>query len=167
MDCSTPGLPARSWSLLKPMSIESMMPSNHLRLCCLLLLLPSNFPSIRIFPNESTLHIRWPKYWSFNFSISPSNEYSGLIPFRIYWFDDLAVQGTLKSVLQHHSLKASVLSHSAFLMVQLSHLSMTTGKITALTIWTFVSKVMSLLFNTLSRLVPTLMSINFILKIHM
>ena len=108
-------------SLLKLMSIESVMPSNHLILCCTLLLLPSVFPSIRVFSNESVLHIRWPKYWNFSFSISPSNEYSELISFRIAWFDLLAVQGTLKSLLQHHSLKASILQHSAFFMVQLSH----------------------------------------------
>ena len=134
------------------MSIKSVMLSNHLILCRLLLL-PSIFPSIRVFSNESVLHIRWPKYWSFSFSISPSNEYSGLISFRIDWFDLIAVQGTLKSLLQHHSSKASILQHSAFLMVQLSHPYMTTGKTIALTSWTFVSKVMSLLFNMLSRLV--------------
>ena len=167
MDCSRAPLSSTvSQSLLRFMSIESVMLSNHLRLCCPLLFLPSNFPSIRIFPNESALRIRWPKDWSFSFSISPSNEYSGFIYFRIYWFDLLAVQGT-KSVLQHHSLKESILSPSAFFMVQLSLVSMTTGKITALTIWTSVSKVISLLFNTLSRLIPTLMAINFILKIHM
>ena len=135
------------------MSIESVMPSSHLTLCCPLLLLPSIFPSIRIFSNESVLHIRWPKYWSFSFSISPSNEYSGLISLRIDWFDLLAVQGTLKSLLQHHSSKASILRHSAFFMVQLSHPYMTTGKTIALTRWTFVGKIMSLLFNMLSRLV--------------
>ena len=137
------------WSLLKPMSIESVMPSNHLILCRPLFLPPSIFPSIRIFSNESFLHIRWPKCWSFSFSISPSNEYSGLISFRIDWFDLLTVQGTLKSLLQHHSSKASILWHSAFFTVQLSHPYMTTGKITALTRWTFVDKVMSLLFNML------------------
>ena len=131
------------------MSIESVMPSNHLIPCCLLLILPSVFPSIRVFSNESVLHIRWPKYWSF--SISPSNEQSGLIPFRTDWFDLLEVQGTLKSLLQHHSSKASIIWHSALFMVQLSHPYMTTGKTIALTIWTFVGKVMSLLFNTLSR----------------
>ena len=135
-----------SWSLLKLMSIESVMPSNHLTLCRPLLLLPSVFPSIRVFSNESTLHIRWPKYWSFSFSISPSNEYSGLISFRINWFDLLAVQGTLKSLLQHHSSKASILWCSAFLMVQLSHPYMTTGKSIVLTIWAFVGKVKSLPF---------------------
>ena len=125
-----------SQSLLKLMSIELVMPSNHLILCCPLLLLPSIFPSIRVFFSESVLHFRWAKYWSF--SISPSNEYSGLISFRIDWFD---VQGTLKSLLQHHSSKASVLWHSAFFMVQLSHPYMTTGKTIALTVWTFVRKV--------------------------
>ena len=128
------------------------MPSNHLILCCPLLLLPSVFPSIRVFSNESVLRIRWPKYWSFSFSISPTNEYSGMISFRIDWFDLLAVQGTLKSLIQHHCSKASILRHSAFFLVQLSHPHMTTGKTTALTIHTFVSKVMSLLFNMLSRL---------------
>ena len=135
------------------MSIESVMRSNHLILCLPLLLLPSIFPSIRVFFNESTLRIRWLKYWCFSFSISPSNEYSGLISFRIDWFDLLAVQGTLKSLLQHHSSKASVLQHSAFFMVQLSHPYMPTGKTIALTIWTFVGKVMSLLFNMLSRFI--------------
>ena len=135
------------------MSIESVMPSSHLILCRPLLLLPSIFPSIRVFSNESVLYIRWPKYWSF--SISPANEYSGLISFRIDWFDFLAVQGTLKSLLQHHSSKASILQHSAFFMVHLSHPYTTTGKTIALTRWTFVSKVMSLLFNTLSRFVIT------------
>ena len=124
---------------------------NHLILCPPLLLLPKIFPSIKVFSNESVLRIRWPKYWSFSFSISPSNEYSGLISFRIDWLDLLAVQGTLKSLLQHHSSKASILWHSAFFMIQLSHSSMTTGKTIALTIQTFVGKVMSLLFNTLSR----------------
>ena len=127
-----------SWSLLRIMSTELVMPSNHLVLCCPLLLLPSIFPSIRIFCNESALQIRWPKYWSFSFSISPSNKYSGFISFRIDWFDLLAVQGTLKSLLQHHSLKASILCHSAFLMVQLSHLYVTTGKTIPLTKRTFV-----------------------------
>ena len=128
------------------MSIESVMPSNHLILYCPLLLLPSIFPSIRVFSNESVLSIRWPKYWSFNFSISPSNEYSGLISFRIDWFD-FAVQGTLKSLLQHHNLRASVLWCSAIFMVQLSHPYMTIGKTIALTRWTFVGRVMSLLLN--------------------
>ena len=129
------------------------MPSSHLILCRPLLLLPPTFPSISIFPNESVLGIRWLKYWSFRFSISPSNEYSGLIAFRIDWFDLLAVQGTLKSLLQHHSSKASILPHSAFFTVQLSHLYMTTGKTIALTRLIFVGKVMSLLFNMLSRFV--------------
>ena len=136
------------------MSIESMMPSNHLILCHPhLLLLPSVFPSVRVFSNESALHIRWPVYW--RFSISPSNEYSGLIPFRIDWFDLLEVLGTLKSLLQHHDLKASILWCSAFFMVQFSHSYITTGKTIALTIQMFVSKVMSLPFNTLSRFVIT------------
>ena len=142
-----------SWSLLKLMSIESVMPSNHLILCHPLLLLPSIFPSIRGFSSESVLRIRWPKYWSFSFSISPSDEYSGPISFRMDWFDLLAVQGTLKSLLQHHSSKASILWHSAFFMVQLSHPSMTTGKTIPLTRWTFVGKVTSLIFNILSRFV--------------
>ena len=129
------------------------MPSNHLILCCPLLLLPSIFPSIRVFSNESVLHIRWPKYWSFSFSISPSNEYSGLISFRMDWLDLLTVQGTLKSILLHHSSKASILQCLAFFIVQLSNPYMTTGKTIALTRWTFVGKVMSLLFNMLSRLV--------------
>ena len=137
------------------MSIESVMPSNHLILCHPLPLLPSIFPSIKIFSNESALRIRWPKYWSFRFSISPSNEYSGLISFRMDWFDLLAVQGTLKSLVQHHSSKAAILQHSAFSIVQLSHLYMTTGKAIALTRWTFFDKVMSLLFNMLSRFVIT------------
>ena len=134
------------------MSIESVMPSNHLILCRPLLLLPSIFPSIRVFPNESALHIKWPKYWSFSFNISPSNEHSGLISFRMVWLDLLAAQGTLKSLLQHHSSKASILRCSAFFIVQLSHPYMTTGKTIALTRWMFVEKVMSLLFNMLSRL---------------
>ena len=129
------------------------MPSNHLILCRALLLLPSIFPSIRIFSNESALHIRWPEYWSFSFDISPSNEHPGLISFRMDWLDLLAVQGTLKSLLQHHSSKASILQCSAFFTVQLSHPYMTTGKNIALTWGTFVGKVMSLLFNMLSRLV--------------
>ena len=131
------------------------MPSSHLILCRPLLLPPSIFPSIRVFSKESVLYIRWPKYWSFSFNISPSNEYSGLISFRIDWLDLLAVKGTLKSILQHHSSKASILRHSAFFIVQLSHPYMTTGKTTALTRWTFVGKVMSLLFNMPSRLVIT------------
>ena len=142
-----------SWSLLKLMSVELVMPSNHLILCHPFLLLPSIFPSIRVFSNESVLHIRWPKYWSFSFSISPSNEYSGLTSFRMDRLDLLAVQGTLKSLLQHHSSKASILRHSAFFTVQFSHPYMTTRKAIALTRWTFVGKVKSLLFNTLSRLV--------------
>ena len=142
-----------SQSLLKLMSIESVMPSNHLILYCPFLLPPSTFPSTRVFSNESVLRIRWPKYWSFSFSTSPSNEYSGLISFRMDWLDLLAVQGTLKSLLQHHSSKAWILWRSAFFIVQLSHPYMTTGKAIALTRWTFVGKVMSLLFNTLSRLV--------------
>ena len=135
------------------MSIESVMPSNHLILCGPLLLLPSIFPSIRVFSNESSLHIRWSKFWSFSFNISPSNEYPGLISFRMDWLDLLTVQGTVKSLLQHHSSKVSILQHSAFFIVQLSHPYMTTGKTIALTRWTFVDKVMSLLFNMLSRLV--------------
>ena len=131
------------------------MPSNHFILCCPLLLLPSIFPSMRVFSNESVLHIRWPKYWSFSFSISPFNEYSGLISFRMDWLDLLVFQGTLKSLLQHHSSKASILWCSAFFIVQLSHPYMTTGKTIALTRQIFVRKVMSLLFNMLSRLVIT------------
>ena len=140
---------SQSWLKL----MFSVMPSNHLILCRPLLLLPSIFPSIRVFSNESVLRIRWPKYWSFSFSISPSNEYSGLISFRIDWFDFLAVQGTLKSLLQHHSSKASILQCSAFFIVQLSHPYTTTGKTIALTRRTFAGKAMSLLFNMLSRLV--------------
>ena len=136
------------------MFIKSVMPASHLILCCPLLLLPPIPPSIRVFSNESTLHIRWPKYWSFSFSI-PSNEHPGLISFRMDWLDLLAVQGTLKSLLQHHSSKTSILQHSAFFTVQHSHPYMTTGKIIALTRWTFVGKVMSLLLNMLSRLVIT------------
>ena len=135
-----------SWSLLKLMSIDSVMPSNHLIPCHPLLLLPSIFPSIRAFSNESALHIRWPNYWSFSISISPSNEYSGLISFRMDWLDLFAVQETLKSLLQHHSSKASILWHSAFFIVQLLHPYMTTGKSIALTIYTFISKVISLFF---------------------
>ena len=131
------------------------MPSHHLILCCPLLLLPSIFPSIRVFSNEATIHIRWPKYWSFSFNVSPSNEHSRLISFRMDWVDLLAVQGTLKSLFQHHSSKTSILRHSAFFIVQLSHPYMTTGKTIALTRWTFVGKVMSLLFNMLSGLVTT------------
>ena len=142
-----------SWSLLKLMSIELVMPSNRLILCRPLLLLPSIFPNIRVFSNESVLRIRWPQYWSFSFSISPSNEYSGLISFRMDWLDLLAVQGTLKSLLQHYSSEASILRCSTFFIVQLSHPYMTTGKTIGLTRNTFVGKVMSLLFNMLSRLV--------------
>ena len=137
------------------MSIESVTPSNHLILCRPFLLLPSIFPSIRCFSNESALHIRWPKYWSFSFNISPSNEHPGLISLRMDWSDLLAVQRTLKSLLQQHSSKALILWHSAFFTVQLSHPYMTAGKTVALIRWTFVGKVMSLLFNTLSRLVIT------------
>ena len=133
------------------MSIESVMPSNHLILCRPLLFLPSIFPSIRVFSNESVLHIRWPKYWSFNFSTSTSNEYSGRISFSMDWLDLLAVQGTLKSLLQHHSSKASILWRSAFFIIQLSHPYKTTGKTKALTRWTLVGKVMSLLSNMLYR----------------
>ena len=153
MDCSIPGLPVHPnpWSLLKLMSIELVMPSNHLILCCPLLLPPSIFPSIRVFSNESALCIRWPKYWNFNFSISPSKEYSRLISFRMDWLDLLAVQGTLESLIQLHSSKASILWRSAFLIVQLSHPYMTTGKTITLTRWTFVGKVVSLLLNILSK----------------
>ena len=162
-DSATPWTAARQASLSinnfqslpKLMSIESVMPSNHLILCGPLLLLPSVFPNIRVFSNESVLHIRWPKYWSFSFSISPSNEHSGLISFRIHWLDLLTVQGTLKSLLQHHSSKASVLWCSTFFIVQLSHPYITTGKTIALTRGTFVGKATSLLFNMLSRLVIT------------
>ena len=136
-----------SWSLLKLKSIELVMPSSYLILCCPLLLLPSILPSIRVFSNESVLRIRWPKYWTFGFSISPSNEYLGLISFRTDWFDFLAVQGTLKSLLQHCSSKQSILQHSAFFMIQPSHPYMTTGKTIALTRQTLVGKVMSLLFK--------------------
>ena len=144
-----------SQSLLKLMSIELVMPSSHLILCHPPLLLPSIFPSIRVFPSESALHIRWPKYYSFSFSISPSNEYSRLISFRMDWLDLLAVQETLKSLLPHHSSKASILQHPAFFIVQLSHPYMTTGKTIALTRWIFAGKIMSLLLNMLSRLVIT------------
>ena len=149
IDCSTPGFPVLHYfpELLKLMSIESVVPSNHLILLHPLLLPPSIFPSIRVFSNESAPCIRWPKYWSFSFSISPSNEYSGLISFRIDWFGLLAVQGTLKSLLQHHSSKASILQQLAFFMVQLSHPYTATGKTITLTRWTFVDKVMSLLFK--------------------
>ena len=151
MDCSMPGFPVLNHLTL--MSIELKVPSNHLILCRPLLLLPSVFLSIRVFSNESVLRIRWPKYWSFSFSISPSNAYSGLISFRIDWLDLLAVQGTLKNLLQHHSSKALILQCSAFCMVQLSHPYMTTRKPIAFTIQTFVIKVLCLLFNILSRLV--------------
>ena len=144
-----------SRTLLKLMSIKLVMPSNHLILCHPLLLLPSIFPSSKVFSNESVLHIRWAKYWSFSFNISPSKEHPGLISLRMDWLDLLTVQGTLKSLLQHHSSKASILLHSAFFIVQLSHPYMTTGKTIALTRWNFVDKVMALLFNMLSRLVIT------------
>ena len=147
MDCSSPGFPVHHQLTLRAdsMSIESVMPSNHLILCHSLLLLFSIFPSNRVFSNESVLYIRWPKYWSFSFNIRASNEYSGLISFRMDWLDLLAVQGTLKSLLQHHSLKASILRHSAFFIVQLSHPYMTNGKTVALTRWTFIGKAMPLL----------------------
>ena len=144
-----------SQNLLKLMSFESVMPFNHLILCHPLLLLPSIFPNIRVFSNKTVLQIRRPKYWRFSFNISPSSEYSGLISFRMDWLDLLAVQGTLKSLFQHHSLKASILWCSAFFIVQLSHPYMPTGKTIVLTRWNFVGKVMSLLFNKLSRLVTT------------
>ena len=157
IDCNTLGFPVHHQlqSLLKFKCIEPVLPSNHLILCHPLLLPPSIFPSIRIFSSESIICIRWPKYWSFSFSISPSNEYSGLNSFRINGFGLLAVQGTLESLLQHHGSKASILWHSAFFIVQLSHLYMTTGKTIVLTRWTFVGKVMPLLFNMRSRLVIT------------
>ena len=151
--CQPPLSIMNSWEPDQTHIHQSVMPSNHLILCHPLLLLASIFPSIRVFSNESALCIRWPKYWSFSFNISPSNEYSGSISFRMDWFDLLAVQGTLKSLLQHHSSKASILQHLAFFTVQLSHPYMTTGKTMVLTKWTFVGKVMSLLFNTLSRFV--------------
>ena len=152
MNSSTPSLPVHHQLLSLPilMSIESVMPSNHIILCHPLLLLPSIFPNIKDFSNESAFRIRWPKYWSFSFNISPSYEYSGLISFRMNWLDRLAVQGTLKSLLQHHSSKASIFWRSAFLIVQLSHPYMTTGKTIALTRRTFVDKTMSLLFNKLT-----------------
>ena len=159
IDCNMPGALSFTtfWSLLNLISIESVIPSNHLILWhpCLL---PSMFPSIRVFSNESALCTRWPKYWSFSFSINPSHEYSGLISFRIDWLDLLAVQETLKSLLQHHSSQASILQCSAFIMILLSHPYMTTGKTIALTRWTFVGKVMSLLFNMLSRFVTAFLS---------
>ena len=151
--CQAPLFSTISQSLLKFMSTESVIPFNYLILCHPLLLLPSMFPSIRVFPHESAFHIRWPEYWSFSFSISPSNEYLGLFSFRIDWLYLLAVQGPLKSLLQHHNLKASILQHSAFFMVQLSYPYTINGKIIALTIWTFVGKVISLLFNTLPKFV--------------
>ena len=157
MNCSTPGLPVHpnSRSSPKPKSIESVMPSNHLILCHPLLLLPSIFPRIRVFSNKSALRIRWPKNWSFSFSLSPCNEHPGLISFRMDWLDLLAVQGTLKSLLQHHSWKASILQHSAFFTVHLSYPYVTTGRTIALTRRTFVGKVISLLLNMLSSLVIT------------
>ena len=160
MNCSTPGLPVQHQlpeTSLKLMSIESVMPSSHLVLCRPLLLLPPIPPSIRVFSNESALCIRWVKYWSFSFNISPSNEHPGLISFRMDWLDLLAVQGTLKSLLQHHSAKASILQCSAFFLAQLLHPYMTTGKTIALTRRTFVGKVMSLLLNVLSRLAITVL----------
>ena len=158
IDHSTPGLPVVHTNSLSPpktMSIELLMPSSYLILCCHLLLLPSIFPSIRVFSNGLALRIRWPKYWSFSFSISPSNENPELISFRMDWLGLLAVQGTLKSLFQHNSSKASILQCSAFLIVQLSHPYMTTGKTIALTRWTFVGEIMSLLLNMLSRVVIT------------
>ena len=153
--CQAPLSITNSQSLFKLMSIKAVMPSNHLILYCPLLLSPWIFPGIRIFSSESVLHIRWPKYWRFSFSISPSKEYSGLISFRMDWLDLLAVKGTLKRLLQHHSSKASILWHSVFFIVQLSHQYMITGKTIVLTRWTFVGKVMSLLFNMLSKWVIT------------
>ena len=155
-----------SWTSLRLTSIESVMPSSHLILCHPLLLPPAIFPSIRVFSNESALHIRWPRYWSFSFNISPSNEHPGLISFRMDWLEFLALQGTLKSLLQHHSSKASILRCSAFFTVQLSHPYMTTGKTIALIRWTFVGKVMSLLFNMLSSLVIAFLPRSKCLLIH-
>ena len=157
MNCSTPGLPVHHQfpEFTQLISIEWVMPSSHLILCRTLLLLPTIFPSIRVFSKESALHIRWPKYWSFSFNISPSSEHPGLMSFRMDWLDLLAVQGTLKSLLQHHSSKTSILQCSAFFIVQLSHSYMTPGKTIALTRWIFVDKVMFLLFNMLSSLVIT------------
>ena len=157
MNHSMPGLPVHQQLLefTQTHVHKSVMPSNHLIFSCPLLFLPSNFPSIRVFSNESTLRMRRPKYWSFSLSISPSNEHPGLVSFRLDWLDLLSVQGTLKSLLQHHSSKASILQYSAFFTVQLSHSFMTTCKTTALTRWTFAGKVISLLFNILSRLVIT------------
>ena len=160
MNCSTPGLPVHHQLLEFTQSIELVMPSSHLILCRPLLLLPPVPPSIRLFSNESTLRMRWPKYWSFSFSISPSKEHPGEIFFRVDWLALLAVQGTLKSLLQHHSSKASILWRSAFFTVQLSYPYMTTGKTIALARWTFVGKVMALLFNKLSRLVITFLPRN-------
>ena len=162
MNCSMPGFPVHHQlpEFTQTHVRRVMMPSSHLILCRPLLLLPPIPPSIRVFSNESTLHMRWPKYWSFNFSISPSKEHPGLISFRMYWLALLAVQGTLKRLLQHHSSKASVLWRSAFFTVQLSHPYMTTGETIALTRQTFVSKVMSLLLNMLSRLVITFLPRN-------
>ena len=159
MDCRTPDFPVHHQlpELAQTQSNQSLMPSNHLILCRPLLLLPSIFPSIKVFSKESVLCIRWPKFWSSSFNISPSNEYSGLISFRMDWLDLLTVQGTLRSLLQHHSSKTSIFRHSAFFIVQLSHPYMTTGKTIALSRWNFVGKVMSLLFNMLSRLVITLL----------
>ena len=162
MDCSMPGFPVHHQlpEIAKLMCIESVRPSNHLILCHPLLLLPSMFSNIKVFSDESVLCIRWPKYWSFSFSISPSNEYSGLTFFRMEWLDLLAVQGTLKSLLQHHSSKASILQHSAFFIIQFSHPYTNTGKTIALTRRTFVGKVMSLIFNMLSGLLITFLPRN-------
>ena len=161
MNCSPPGLPVHYQlpEFTQTHGIESVMPSSHLILCCPLLLPPIS-PSIRVFSNESTFHMRRPKYWSFSLCISPSKEYPGLISFRMDWLDFLAVQGSLKSILQHHSSKISILQHSAFFTVQLSHPYMTTGKTIALTRWTFVAKVMSLFFNMQSKLVITFLPRN-------
>ena len=158
LDCRMPGFPVitNSWSLLKLISTESIMPSNHLILCCPFSSCLQFFPA-SVFSSELTLHTRWPKYWSFSFNINPSNEYSGLISFRMNWFDLLAVQGTLKNLLRHHSSKASILLHSAFFIVQLSHPYMTAGKTVALTRQAFVDKVTLLLFNMLSRFVIALL----------
>ena len=168
MECSMPGILHMSftisWSLLKLMSIKSVIPSNHLVLCRPLLLLLSTFPSIRVFSKESALGIRWPKHWRFSFNISPANEYSGLISFKTDSLDLLAVQRTLKSLLQHHSSEASILWHSAFFIVQISHPYLTTRKTIALIRWTFVGKVMSLLFNTLSRLMIAFLKVMLFLR---
>ena len=165
MDCSTPGFPVHH-DLQRLLNLMSVMPSNHRILCHPLLLQPSTFPSLRVISNESVLHIRWPKYWSFSFCISPSNEYSGLISFRMDWLDLLAVQGTLKSLLQHHSTKVSILQCSVFFMVQLSHPYMTTGKTIALTVQSFVGKVLSLSFISLSRFVIAFLQGASILQFH-